>query len=251
MISNSIYLSPVTPSEVISIMGSCKDSSPGFDDIKISPLRCVFQHIANPLSYICNSSLTHGVFQETLKTANVIPLFKKDNQMFFNNYRPVSLLSTFSKILEKVMYERLLDFLNEHKIIFQYQFGFRKNHSTQLALTVLIYKLIKSIENGDHVIGVFLDFSKAFDTVDHSILLNKLHHYGIRGSALDWFRSYLSNRQQFVTYNDVSSGTKVLKCGVPQGFFWDRFYFSFISMILPISVSIPCQYFLLMILIYS
>ena len=217
MISNTIYLSPVTPSEVISIMGSCKDSSPGFDDIKISPLHCVFQHIANPLSYICNLSLTHGVFPETLKTANVIPLFKKDNQMFFNNYRPVSLLSTFSKILEKVMYERLLDFLNEHKILFQYQFGFRKNHSTQLALTVLMDKLIKSIENGDHVIGVFLDFSKAFDTVDHSILLNKLHHYRIRGSALDWFRSYLSNRQQFVTYNDVSSGTKVLKCGVPQG----------------------------------
>ena len=78
-------------------------------------------------------------------------------------------------------------------------------------------KLIKSIENGDHVIGFFLDFSKAFDTVNHSILLNKLHHYGIRGSALDWFRSYLSNRQQFVTYNGVSSGTKVLKCGVPQG----------------------------------
>ena len=216
-ISNTIYLSPVTPSEVISIMGSCKDSSPGFDDIKISPLCCVFQHIANPLSYICNLSLTHGVFPETLKTANVISLFKKDNQMFFNNYRPVSLLSTFSKILEKVMYERLLDFLNEHKILFQYQFGFRKNHSTQLALTVLMDKVIKSIENGDHVIGVFLDFSKAFDTVDHSILLNKLHHYGIRGSALEWFRSYLSNRQQFVTYNDVSSGTNVLKCGVPQG----------------------------------
>ena len=127
MISNTIYLSPVTPSEVISIMGSCKDSSPGFDDIKISPLRCFFfQHIANPLSYICNLSLTHGVFPETLKTANVIPLFKKDNQMFFNDNRPVSLLCTFSKILEKVMYERLLDFLNEHKILFQCQFGFRK-----------------------------------------------------------------------------------------------------------------------------
>ena len=214
MISNTVYLSPVTPSEVISIMGSCKDSSSCFDDIKIWPLRCVFQHIANPLSYICNLSLTHGVFPETLKTANV-SLFQKDNQMFFNNYRPVSLLCTFSKILEKVMYERLLDFLNEHKILFQYQFGFRKNHSTLLALTVLIDKLIKSTENGDLVVGIFLDFSKASDIVDHSILLNKLHHYGIRGSALDWFRSYLSNRQQFVTYNDVSPGTKVLKCGVP------------------------------------
>ena len=78
-------------------------------------------------------------------------------------------------------------------------------------------KLIKSMDNGDHVIGVFLDFSKAFDTVDHLILLNKLHHYGIRGSARDWFRSYLSNRQQFVTYNYVSSDTKTIKCGVLQG----------------------------------
>ena len=103
------------------------------------------------------------------------------------------------------------------KFFFQYQFGLKKNNSTQIALTVLMDKPIKSIENGDHVIGIFLDFSKAFDSVDHSILLDKLHHYGIRGSALDWFRSYLSNHQQFVTYNDVSSGTKVLKCGVARG----------------------------------
>ena len=126
MISNTIYLTPVTPSESISIMVSCKDSSPGFDDIKISPLRCVFQHKANPLSYICNLFLTHGVFPETLKIANVIPLFRKDNQMFFNNYRPVSLLCTFSKIFEKVMYERLLDFLNEHKILFSIPIWIKK-----------------------------------------------------------------------------------------------------------------------------
>ena len=141
-------------------MGSCKDKSPGFDDIRSSPLCCVFQHIAYPLSYICNLSLTHGVFPETMKTANVIPLFKKDNQMFFNNYRPVSLLCTFSKILEKVMYERLLDFLNEHKILFQYQFGFRKNHSTQLALRVLMDKLIKYIKMVTMSLAFFLIFRK-------------------------------------------------------------------------------------------
>ena len=145
MISNTIYLSPVTPSEVISVMGSCKDSSPGFDDIKISPLRCVFQHIANPLSYICNFIFDPLCIPGNTEDCKVIPLFEKDNQMFFNNYRPVSLLCTFSKILEKVMYERLLDFLNEHKILFQYQFGFRKNHSTQLALTVLMDKLRKIV----------------------------------------------------------------------------------------------------------
>ena len=138
--------------------------------------------------------------------------------MCFDNYSPVSLLCTFSRIFEKVMYVRLLDFLKEHRILFDYQFGFRKkNHSTQLALAILIDKLMKSMDNGDHVIGVFLDFSKTFDTVYHLILLNRLHHYGIRGSALDWFRSYLSIRQQFVTYNYVSSGTKTIKSGVPEG----------------------------------
>ena len=126
-----------------------------------------------------------------------------------------------------------------------------KNHSTQLALTILMDKLMKSVDNGDHVICVFLDFSKAFDTVDHLILLNKLHHYGIRWSALDWFWSYLSNRQQFVTYNYVSSDTKKLNVVFPMDLYWVHSYFSSISMILPLFVSRLCQCYLLMILIYS
>ena len=99
----------------------------------------------------------------------------------------------------------------------KFQFGFRKSHSTYLALTVLMDKLIKSLENGNYVVGVFLDFSKAFDTVDHKIILAKLCHYGIRGSALDWFSSYLTNRKQFVTYNNERSELMNINCGVPQG----------------------------------
>ena len=214
---NSIFLNSVTDLEIINILKSCKDSSPGYDDIKVSPLCTALEYIAQPLSYICNLSLKEDIFPEELKIANVIPLFKKDNAMVFNNYRPVSLLCTRSKVFERIMYNRLIDFLNENKILFEYQFGFRKNNSTQLALTFLMDKLINSIENGDHVIGVYLDFSKAFDTVDHNILLNKLNHYGIRGAALNWFQSYLLNRKQFVTYNGSKSCTKELKCGVPQG----------------------------------
>ena len=101
--------------------------------------------------------------------------------------------------------------------LFKYQFGFRKSHSTYLALTVLMDKLIKSLENGNYVVGVFLDFSKAFDTIDHNILLAKLCHYGISGSALDWFNSYLTNRKQFVTYNNERSELMNINCGVPQG----------------------------------
>ena len=205
---NSILLNSVTDLEIINILKSCKDSSPGYDDIKVSALCTVLEYIAQPLSYICNLSFKEGIFPEELKIANVIPLFKKDNAMVFNNYRPVSLLCTLSKVFERIMYNRLIDFLNENKILFEYQFGFRKNHSTQLALTFLMDKLMNSIENGDHVIGVYLDFSKGFDTVDHNILLNKLNHYGIRGAALNWFQSYLLNRKQFVTYNGSKSCTR-------------------------------------------
>ena len=102
--------------------------------------------------------------------------------------------------------------------VFEYQFGFRKSHSTYLALTVLMEKLNKSIENGDHVVGVYLDFPKVFDTVTHEILLTKLNHYGIRGQALNWFRSYLESRKQFVTYDNAQSRLKNILCGVPQGF---------------------------------
>ena len=127
----------------------------------------------------------------------------------------LSLLSSLSKVLEKIMYNRVISFLDDNKILFEYQFGFRKSHSTYLALTVLMDELIKSIENGDHVVGVYLDFSKAFDAVNHEILITKLNH-GIRGQALNWFRSYLEGRKQFVTYDNVQSKLKNIPCCVPQ-----------------------------------
>ena len=130
----------------------------------------------------------------------MIPLFKSDDPELFNNYRPVSLLCTVSKVFERIMYNRLLSFLDEYKILFSYQFGFRKkHHSTYMALMTLMDNLINCPDNGEYVIGIFLDFSKAFDTVDHNIVLQKLSLYGIRGTALDWFQICLTNRYQFVT----------------------------------------------------
>ena len=155
---------------------------------------------------ICNMSLQESLFPQELKWANVVPLYKKENSMLFTNYRPVSLLCILSKVFERIMYDTVIDYLEEYRILFEYQFGF----------SVLMDKLIKSIENENHVVGVFLDFSKAFDTVDHSILLFKLEHYGIRGSALKWFKSYLSNRMQYVTYDNENSVLNELQCGVPQ-----------------------------------
>ena len=137
--------------------------------------------------------------------------------MIFSHYRPVSLLCILSKVFEKIMYERIVTFLNANNILYKFQFGFRPKHSPYLALITFIDKLTAAIENGDYAIGVFLDFSKAFDTVNHSILLDKLYHYGITGCAHSWFKSYLSNRHQFVTYNGVMSGKQMIRCGVPQG----------------------------------
>ena len=129
----------------------------------------------------------------------------------------VSLLCVLSKVYEKIMYNRLIIFLENFDILFENQFGFRKLHSSYMALMVLVDKLIKSLQNGEFVIGVYLDFSKAFDTVDHEILLSKLSHYGIRGNSLKWFQSYLFNRKQYVTYNGMSYQVNNITCGVPQG----------------------------------
>ena len=173
--------------------------------------------VANPLVYICNMSLSEGVFPKQLKVANVVPLYKCDDPMLFNHYRPVSLLCTLSKVFEKVMLNRLIKYLEKFSILYEYQFVFRRKRSTHLALITLIDKLTQAIENGEYVIGVFLDFSKAFDTVNHEILLDKLYHYGVRGCAHKWFSSYVTDRQQFVTYNGMKSQNQVIKCGVPQG----------------------------------
>ena len=214
---NSIFLSEVTIVEISQILGSLKNGVAGYDEISASLLKLISPFIVEPLVYSCNQSLQEGIFPTELKIVNVIPLYKSDDSFVFNNHHPVSMLCVLSKVFEKVMYNRLLEFLESYKILTNSQFGFRKLHSTFLALMTPMDRLITSLENDEHVIGIFLDFSKAFDTVDHVILLNKLSHYGIRGSALKWFESYLSNRKQYVTYNGISSLTKTVKCGVPQG----------------------------------
>ena len=158
-----------------------------------------------------------GNFPSKLKIANVLPLFKAEEPFQFNNYRPVSLLCILSKVFEKIMYNRLSDFITKLELLYEFQFGFRKKHSTYLAHLILLDKLTNSLDNGEKVIGIYLDFSKAFDTVNHDILLQKLYHYGIRGNAYEWFKSYLTGRVQYVTYNRVQSSPKLITCGVPQG----------------------------------
>ena len=145
---------------------------------------------------------------------NTIPVFKKGSQTCLSNYRPISLLSVFHKLLEKLMYNRLINFLENHDILFDKQFGFRSKHNTDHAI---LSKIQNSIEGREYSCGIFPDFSKAFDTVNHKILLKKLEHYGIRGIANEWSRSYLDDRLQIVIVNGVSSAKCSTSCGIPQG----------------------------------
>ena len=213
----SIALSgPVKPQKIAEIMKSLKNGAPGYDEIKNKILQLSVTPIIGLLSFLCNRSLTEGVFPLELKLANVLPLFKSGETMLFNNCRPMSLLCMLSKVFEKIMYSRLLSFLDYHESLIGNQFGFRKFHLSYMALMLMMDQVTKAT-NDECVIGIFLDFSKVFGTVNHSILIEKLYHFGIRGNALEWYRSYWSDRSQYVSYNGVRSSTKSITCGVPQG----------------------------------
>ena len=221
----SIYLEPVTENEINTLIKTLKDTATGFDNMNSMSLKISSETLIKPLTHICNLSLTQGIFPSQLKIANVIPLYKSDDPMLFNNYRPVSVLCVLPKVFEKIMYNRVSAFLEIFKILHDNQYGFRKKSSTHLALLSFIDKVIQAIEKGEYAIGIFLDYSKAFDTVDHDILLDKLDHYGIRGCALSWFKSYLSCRTQYVTYNGNELADKWLSVGYHKGQSWDRCFF--------------------------
>ena len=156
-----------------------------------------------------------------MKLAEVIPLYKKGNPHHTENYRPISLLITLSKVLEKIIYSRVYTFLKETGQIYRSQYGFRHKHSCKHAIAELVGKIVKGKEKGEHTIAIFLDLSKAFDTLEHETLFKKLEIYGIRGIALDWFHSYLSNRSMCVKCNINGSmhlsSNKQITFGIPQG----------------------------------
>ena len=212
-----ILLNPVNEAEVLEVIKNLKDSSSGWDEIDASNLKISSTTIVVPFTHICNLSLLNGVFPKELKTARVCPIFKNGNPMHFVQYRPVSVLPVMSKVLEKIMYNRVYSFLQDLKLLYEFQFGFRPKHSTELALMLSVDKIISALDRNNCVLGVFLDFSKAFDTIDHNILLQKLDNYGIRGVANDWFGSYLKDRYQYVCYDGTNSGYRKIVCGVPQG----------------------------------
>ena len=150
-------------------------------------------------------------------TTKVIPIHKKNSKLEVSNYRPISLLSNIDKIFEKLMHSRLIEFLEEKQILYYRQFGFSKDFSTNYTILTLLESIQNALDDRQFACRIIIDLEKAFDTISHDILLEKLNHYGVRGIANDWFRSYLSDRTQFVSINGFNSDYKTVKYGVPQG----------------------------------
>ena len=175
--------------------------SVGPNSMPILILKSNVDQLIDPITSILHKSLAEGTFPDLLKLASVCPIFKKNDITKCANYRPISLLSNLSKIFERVMYNRIEVFLSEFHIIYKWQFGFRKKHSTEHALLSIVEEIRTNPDNGIFTCCVFIDLEKAFDTVNHEILLSKLDHYGIRDNALKWLTSYLMNRKQFVKLN--------------------------------------------------
>jgi len=215
---HSIYLKETTQDEVEDIIKDLGDNKAcdiyGISNKFIKHGGC---YIAQILMFLFNKSIDSGTFPDPMKNAKVVPIHKGDSSFEMSNYRPISLLPSFSKIFEKLMYSRLIQFIDKHDILFKNQFGFQKNMSTEHAVNNLTANITQCFENKEQGFCILLDFAKAFDTVNHDILTKKLEFYGIRGLALKWIKSYLQDRMQCTEIDNYQSPLEFIKCGVPQG----------------------------------
>ena len=203
----SMYMDPTSKEEIEKLIDKLPNkTSKGNDDISNLLLKRLKYAISGPLEMIFNKSISEGIFPTGMKSADVIPLFKSKEKFLVNNYRPISLLVTISKILEKIIYTRTYKFLCATDQLYQSQYGFRTGHSCENAISKLVGTIAKHKEEKHVSIGVFIDLSKAFDTLNHKMLLNKLDRYGIRGSILDWFKSYLTGRNMRVKCPSNTTG---------------------------------------------
>ena len=219
----NLFLHPATELEVLRLINELPNKkSSGFDKIDNTLLKEIKFEIATPLTILFNTSLSEGTFPDLMKVAEIIPLYKGKEKFLTSNYRPISLLMPISKLLEKIVYSRTYEFLNKTDQIFNSQYGFCSKHSCENVVQELVGAVVKGYENKKSTILVFLDLSKAFDTIPHKILFMKMEHYGIRGIALDWFKSYLANRSLRVkctagSESDITYSSKYgINVGTPQ-----------------------------------
>ena len=216
-ITNSFFFRQCTPNEVDMVIKKMKNKSAHIHTYSSKVLKHISNIISPLLANIINKSLCTGYFPSKFKTARVIPLHKGGCKNDLNNYRPISLLPLLSKIFEKIVFNQLYNYLDHFNLFDPTQFGFRRNRSTVQAVMDHLEFVYNNLDDGNTVVSIFMDFSKAFDCLDQDILLNKLKSYGIRGITNQWFKSYLSNRKQFVSVNEINSAIRPVTHGVPQG----------------------------------
>lgn len=217
-VKESLFMSPTTEIEVQQIYKDLRLSKAlDIDGFQIQPFKYVIDLIAPVLAFIYNLSLSTGIFPRQMQIAKCVAIHKGGSISNFSNYRPVSILPVLSKGLEKIIYIRINNFLSKHTVLSECQFGFRKCRSTETTLLKQKETIIKAFEAKHLALGIYVDFSKAFDVINHTILLDKLFHYGIRGSVATLIRSYLEHRRQVVAHNNIFSDMQPIVSGVLQG----------------------------------
>lgn len=227
MVNHTLFLEPFTEVELLNLLRNKlkNKKSAGPDAVPTFLIKRVLNIIIHPVTYLVNLSFLNGVFPDILKEGKVIPIFKKGNPMSLENYRPITLPFSFSKIFEYAYLDRLKLFLNKFKVLSNNQHGFRSGMSTITAMHSFYEEVIRCIDAGECPVGVFCDLSRAFDCVNHDILLNKLYDYGIRGPPLNWLSCFVKFRKQFVSIqhsnndyvNKINSDSCLVEMGVPQG----------------------------------
>lgn len=216
-IMHSLFMEPTSGTEITGIIFSIKSNSPGYDDIPSNLLKKISPYISSPLCHVFNLCLREGHFPDQMKLAKVLPIHKSGDKHLVSNYRPISILPSLGKIFETIINIRLSKYLEKNNLLADEQFGFRDNRSTEKAVLRFVQEVFKALEAKDYPIGIFIDLSKAFDSLNHEILFDKLVHLGIRGTCLKLFKSYLGNRKQFVQCNNEMSSVTTIRRGVPQG----------------------------------
>lgn len=213
----SMVVPLITTNDTEKVINALKTKKGHIDEIPVHIIKLNNKLFSIPLTILFNQSISTGTFPEKFKLAKIIPIHKTGSKTDLSNYRPISILSNFSKVFEHLMKNQLMLYLKKNDILNSRQFGFRPKLNTFDAINTFTSDLYTELNLNKSILSVFIDFSKAFDTVQPNILLNKMHHYGIRGCVHDWFSSYLKNRQQYTLWNSTLSTTKSVEIGVPQG----------------------------------
>lgn len=214
---NSLFLYPVSLAECSRVIADLKLTRFDVNTIPVKLLIHARDILSAPIIKLVNNSFEAGIFPSILKAGTVTPIFKSGDPADISNYRPISVLPLFSKIFERCMANRLINFANKYSIISPHQFGFQKNKSTVDAIVDLTEYIYGALNGKRHCLSIFIDLKKAFDTVNHAILLQKLEHYGVRGLPLRWFVDYLRDRSQCVKVGSSISTPKTINIGIPQG----------------------------------